>query len=300
MLNPKLISLNALRAFSVAGKHLNLAAAAGELFVTPSALSHQIRALEEALGMQLFERHRKGLKLTIQGERLFGPVSAAFEQIEQALIQLARPQREGSLHISMLSTFAMRWFIPRLARFQQQHPELDVRISTSVTPVDFEREDMDCAIRFGSGDWPGLVATELFSERLAPFCSPNLATADIPLTAPSDLMHHRLLSARLRPDDWRIWLSASGLDKLATQPPVEYETRNFAIQAAIDGLGVVIVDPVLVTEEIKSGRLIQPFAQIPTSQGAYYFAYPERIKDSPGIRAMKQWLLKESSGTNTM
>ncbi len=300
MHNPRSVSLNALRAFAAAGRHLNLAAAAGELFVTPSALSHQIKALEATLGIQLFERHKKGLKLTTQGEQLLGPITTAFEQIEQALTQLSRPPREGSLHISMLSTFAMRWFIPRLARFQSQNPEINVRIATSVTPVDFEREDMDCAIRFGRGNWPGLVAVELFSERLAPFCSPQLATAEKPLEKPEDLVQQRLLAARLRPDDWRIWLSASGLEKLAIQPPVEYETRNFAIQAAIDGLGVAIVDPALVAEEVRSGRLIQPFAQIPTSQGAYYFVYPKHMKPSPEIVAMKKWLLEEASETHTM
>jgi len=286
-------SLNALRAFAVAAKHLNLAAAASELFVTPSALSHQIRALEASLGMPLFERLPRGLKLTAAGEKLLPGVSAGFERIESALAQLRRPA-EGVLTVSMLSTFAMRWFIPRLTRFQQQHPGIDVRMATSSSPADFEREAIDCAIHFGHGDWPNLAADELFGEQLAPFCAPRLV-ADHPLEQPQELLKFRLLSARMRPDDWRLWLTSVGLGDLEPPAAIEFDTRNFAIAAACEGLGVVIVDPSLVAAEVGAGRLQQLFAQTSSRHGAYWFVCPIANRDAPAIAALRQWLLAEAA-----
>ncbi|MFQ5582658.1 MAG: transcriptional regulator GcvA [Mariprofundaceae bacterium] len=286
-------SLNALRAFAVAGRCLSLTTAAEELFVTPSALSHQIRGLEEALGVKLFERTYKGLELTKAGQSILPGIRDGFEQISQALALLQERPEEDVLTVSMLSTFAMRWFIPRLARFQQIHPDIDVRISTSVALVDFKREGIDCAIRSGAGTWPDVIAQRLFAEQFAPVCSPALATPDTPLAKPEDLQHHTLLHAELRPDDWRIWLHSAGAGNLRPKHEQVFETRNFAIQAAVDGLGVAIIDPSLVTEEIHSGRLIQPFAQILASESAYYLVYPERVAQSRRITAFRDWLLSE-------
>jgi len=291
----RLPSLNALRAFVVAGRHLNLNSAAKELFVTPSALSHQIRALEEALGTPLFKRTRQGLALTAAGQAILPGLTAAFEQMTDAMAQLRKRPDSQVLTISMLSTFAMRWFIPRLARFQQLQPEINVRISTSVELVNFEREDIDCAIRFGAGQWPNLTAIRLFTEKLAPVCSPTLAIAERPLASPADLAGQTLLHARLRPDDWRIWLSSVGLADLRPAYEQTYETRNFAIQAAVDGLGVAIIDPSLAAGDIRAGRLVQPFAQTLTGENAYYLVYPERLAGDARIAALEAWLLDEAA-----
>lgn len=291
----RLPSLNALRAFVVAGRHLNLNAAARELHVTPSALSHQIRALEESLDIRLFERTRQGLALTRAGQTILPGITAAFEQLADTMGQLERTTDRQTLTISMLSTFAMRWFIPRLARFQQLQPEINVRISTSVNPVNFEREDMDCAIRFGAGHWPGLSATRLFTEQLAPVCSPALATPERPLNSAADLAAHTLLHSRLRPDDWRIWLSAAGVADLKPTHEQVYETRNFAIQAAVDGLGVAIIDPSLAAGDIRAGRLVQPFTRILTGENAYYLVYPKRLAADARIVALQAWLLDEAA-----
>ena len=286
--------LNALRAFAAVGRHLNLAAAAAELHVTPSALSHQIRTLEERLGVALFVREARGLALSEAGRTILPGVTESFALLSQTL-QLLRPEEdEHELHISMLSTFAMRWFIPRLSRFQQAHPETEVRIATSVSMVDFAREDFDCAIRFGDGHWEGLNADLLFPEQLVPVCSPNLPTEEKPLGTPADLKHHTLLHAQLRSDDWRLWLHAAGIDDADAEHGPVFETRNFAIQAAIDGLGVAVVDPHLVAEELKSGRLIQPFAELPISRGAYYLVYPDRTAKAERFKAFRAWLLSEA------
>lgn len=288
MAEPRLPSLNALRAFTVAAAHLNLRAAADELFVTPSALSHQIRGLEQQLGVKLFERDRRGLKLTEAGRTLQPQLAAAFAQIGEAIRSLGPSRKPGALTVSMLSTFAMRWFIPRLYRFQQLHPDIEVRISTSLEPIDFEREDFDCAIRSGSGEWPGLAVDTLFAEQLAPVCAPSLR-----LASPEALAGHTLLHARLRPDDWRIWLHSAGVGGLAPAHEQTFETRNFAIQAAIDGLGVAIVDPALVQDELHSGRLVQPFAQILPTTNAYHLVRPAGRLDSEEFSAFRDWLLNE-------
>lgn len=293
----RLPSLNALRAFAAAGRHLNLKAAARELHVTPSALSHQIRALEETLETRLFERSRHGLILTAAGQTILPDITAAFEQIADSLSRLRKTADSHTLTVSMLSTFAMRWFIPRLARFQQLHPEISIHISTCVEPVRFAGGDIDCAIRFGAGHWPDLTAIRLFAEQLTPVCSPTLATPERPLDSPSDLAAHTLLQARLRPDDWRIWLSAVGMVGFKAAHEQVYETRNFAIQAAMDGLGVAVIDPSLVAGEIRAGRLVQPFARTLTGENAYYLVYPERLQGDARIDALQSWLLEEAAGS---
>jgi len=287
--------LNALKAFAAAGKHLNLTAAAKELFVTPSALSHQIRGLEDLLDVKLFVRTRHGLDLTDAGRLILPGISDAFDQMSKTMALLKPGKGSHILTVSMLSTFAMRWFIPRLSRFQLQHTNIDVRISTSVELVNFDRDDVDCAIRFGGGHWPGLAATRLFAEQLTPICSPHLASVEKPLSDPRNLASFTLLHARLRPDDWRIWLNAVGLSDFKVQHEQVYETRNFAIQAAVDGLGVAVVDPSLVTGEIESGRLIQPFRKTLTGENAYYQVYPQSKASDTSIVALQNWLLDEST-----
>jgi len=287
--------LNALKAFAAAGKHLNLTAAAKEMFVTPSALSHQIRGLEEMLGIKLFIRSRHGLKLTDAGRQILPGISEAFDQMSKTMALLKPGKDSQTLTVSMLSTFAMRWLIPRLSRFQQLHTNIDVRISTSVELVSFESNDVDCAIRFGAGHWPGLAAIRLFAEQLTPVCSPSLITTEKPLNNPRNLEAFTLLHARLRPDDWRIWLNAVGLSDFKAQHEQVYETRNFAIQAAVDGLGVAVIDPSLAAGEIESGRLIQPFRQTLTGENAYYLVYPEAHSEDPSIIALQNWLLEEST-----
>jgi len=283
-------SLNALRAFVAAGRHGNLKHAASELFVTASALSHQIRNLEQSLDVQLFNRSKTGLSLTQAGELIYSDLADAFEQINQTLSKLNQQGQEELLNVSMLSTFAMRWFIPRLSGFQKQHPEIEVRISTSISQVDFERENMDCAIRSGRGKWPGLRAEYLFRETFTPVCNPKLAQS---LKSPNDLVYHTLLHARLRPDDWHVWLGAVGADQIQPEHEQMFETRNFAIQAAADGVGIAIVDPSLVAEEIRAGRLVVPFPQTLADESAYYLVYPEKNASLPRIQAFQRWLLAQ-------
>ncbi|HXH72450.1 MAG TPA: transcriptional regulator GcvA [Mariprofundaceae bacterium] len=292
----RLPSLNALRAFVVAGRTLNMATAAKELFVTPSALSHQIRGLEETLGVALFVRKRQGLELTDAGRQLLPGLTEAFDRIGDTLARLQPPPESNILTVSMLSTFAMRWFIPRLSHFQQLHPDIEVRISTSVALVDFAREDVDCAIRSGRGSWPGTVAVRLFAEQLTPVCSPKLLNIS-PIATTADLARQTLLHAKLRPDDWRVWLHAAGAGDLRPAHEQTFETRNFAIQAAIDGVGVAIIDPSLVADELQAGRLVQPFRVTLPADSAYYLVWPDWREAPPKLTAFRDWLLSEAQET---
>ncbi len=288
-MNKPLPSYNALRAFVAIGKHGNLKDAAAELFVTPSALSHQIKNLEAMLDKALFVRSKSGLSLTDDAHILHEELSHAFSLIQQSVQKLAQQPQHNILNISMLSTFAMRWFIPRLSSFQKQYPDVEVRISTSIHEVNFAREDIDCAIRSGHGGWQGLHAEYLFTETFTPVCNPNMAKA---LSSPIDLAKFTLLHARLRPDDWQVWLKALDL-KLQPAHEQTFETRNFAIQAAVDGVGIAIVDPSLVAEDIKAGRLVAPFPQTMADKNAYYFVYPQANKDDLNIKNLQKWLQQQ-------
>lgn len=286
----RLLPLNALKAFEAAGRHLNFTAAAEELSVTLSAISHQIRQLEEMLGVPLFHRTRRGLVLSPEGQVILPDLQRGFDHLAQALSKLEARRAEGTLTINMFSTVAMRWFIPRLARFQAKHPEIDVRITTTMKPVDLEREGLDCAIRYGDGSWPGLAATRLFAEELTVVGHPSLRQA---VRQPADLRGQKLLHSQHRLEHWRIWLQAMGVSDIDPTAGPVFETRSFTIQAAIQGLGVAVMDPAFVAEEIKAGSLVRLFDQTLPVSGAYWLVCLEHMSDAPRLKAMREWLLEE-------
>ncbi|WP_341702292.1 transcriptional regulator GcvA [Ferrovibrio sp.] len=292
----RLLPLNALKAFEAAGRHLNFTAAAEELSVTLSAISHQIRQLEELLGVPLFHRTKKGLVLSTEGQLILPDVQEGFDHLASALSKLEARRGEGTLTVSMLSTFAMRWFIPRLPRFEAQYPDIEVRITTSIKPADLEREGIDCAIRHGDGHWPGVSATRLFSESLVPVAHPKFTKGKDAVHKPPDLKGRKLLHSQNRREDWRIWLNAAGIKDKAIDPnsgPV-FETRSYAIQAAVQGMGIAIMDPELAAEEIAAGRLVKLFdgTALPLTN-AYWFVCLEHMADAPRIKAMRDWLVQD-------
>jgi len=290
----RLPSLNALRAFSATGEHLNMRAAASELHVTPSALSHQICGLEKQLGTKLFIRNRQGLTLTATGKGLHPQIAAAFSRLSEAVRAIRPVPHPGTLTVSMLSTFALRWFIPRLHRFQQNYPDVEIRISTSIELVDFDQEDVDCAIRSGQGAWPGTHTLRLLDEQFTPVCSPSLLTGNSQLAHPVDLSCHTLLHSKRRPGDWEEWLCSERLENLQPRQNLQFETRNFAITAAVRGLGIAIIDPLLVQEELKDGRLIQPFPQTISTPSAYYLVWSANHRESTNLTNFRRWLTEES------
>ena len=289
----RLPPLNALRAFEAAARNLSFTNAAEELRITPSAISHQIRGLEAYLGVRLFRRASRALMLTDEGQGYLPALRDAFDAIHAATSRLATRRAAGPLTVSLLSSFAVRWLIPRLRRFQASHAEIEVRLSTTPRPVDFRREDVDCAIRHGRGQWPGLAADRLLSEDLFPVCSPKLLEGRHPLRAPRDLAHHTLFQIAMRRDDWRIWLNAVGVADIDSERGPVFETSDLALRAAAEGLGVAIGSSALVEDDLKKGRLVAPFTvRLPTDSG-YYFVVPEDRRDQPKIAAFRAWLLAE-------
>lgn len=301
MTNPprkrRLPPLNALRAFEAAARHLSFSAAAEELSVTLSAISHQIRHLEELLDVPLFLRSPRGLRLSEEGALLLPGLTLGFDHFADAVGKLADRKTEGVISVSMLSTFAMYWFIPRLPHFQTQHPDIDVRIATGSTPADVDRDGFDCSIRYGTADaWPDMAATRLFEETLVPVCIPALARD---LKKPADLVGLKRLHARLRREDWALWALAAGLEKHrdfdAAAGPV-FDTRSLVIQAALQGLGVAVLDPILVADHLDTGRLVKPFDVSSLQGGAYWLVCPPARAETPRLRALRAWLLDEAAG----
>ena len=281
-----------MRAFEATARLLTLSAAA-ELNVTPSATSHQIKTLEESLGVQLFRRANRRLDLTADGRALLPGLSDAFRRIAATVLELETNQRQGVLTVSMLETLAMHWFMPRLSKFQAAHPDIEVRISTTTRTVDFEREDIDLAIRHEAADWPGLAVDFLFPLEILPVCSPNLATATTPLDIPADLARHILLHTTVRAGDWPDWLDSAGIGGLVPARALTFEKTNFALVAAMKGIGVAITDRHIVADDLESGRLIAPFDHVLGQESGYYLAYPVERETHPKTRLFRDWLLRE-------
>lgn len=286
--------LKSLSAFEAAARHMSFRAAADELNVTPSAISHQIRGLEETLGTRLFHRDSKQLTLTAEGRALQPDLADGFQSISRAIRKVVDSQRSGVLTISMVSTFAMRWFLPRLPRFQVLHPDIEIRISTTMRTVDFSREDIDAAVRHGKTSWAGLRCDKLFALETVPVCSPDLLTA-ANLHDANDLTNHILLHATARPDDWRNWFSANGIPFKAPPRELTFETTNFTLAAAIKGLGFAIADRHLVAEDVDAGRLVIPFERPSRLDEFFFFVCPEENATKPKMTVFREWLLQEAS-----
>jgi LysR family transcriptional regulator, glycine cleavage system transcriptional activator len=294
----RLPPLNALRTFEVAARHLNFTKAAEELFVTQAAVSHQIRALEEHLGARLFRRMNRALMLTDEGQVLLPTVREAFDRLSAGVRRVQDLCCGGALTISTTPSVAASWLAGRLARFQALHPEIELQLSATPRLVDFAREGIDCGIRYGMGDWPGLVSQRLFQTALLPVCSPMLLDGVNPLRRPEDLAQHPLLHALDEPDDWRLWLRAAGVDGIDPTRGLKFDSVPLVVQAAISGAGVGIGRRQLVEAELAEGRLVAPFDLELPDECAYYFVAPEATADQPKIAAFRAWLVAEFASTN--
>jgi LysR family transcriptional regulator, glycine cleavage system transcriptional activator len=289
-------SLNGLRAFEAAARHLSFTRAAAELNVTQTAISHQIRRLEAQLGLRLFLRRNRSLALTREAQSYLPAVRAAFEDLKRATERLQRPSRDRLLIVSTMASLAAKWLLPRLAQFQEAHPGIEVRISSSSHLVDFQREEVDLAIRYGRGHWSGLRARWLMAEDIFPVCSPALLKGPRPLKRPQDLAHHTLIHGSLTREDWQVWLTAAGLPtSLAARPGLTFDLSLMAVQAAIDGLGVALGRSALVEADIEAGRLVVPFAMKLPAEAGYYVVAPEDTADQPKIALFRDWLIQAAA-----
>ncbi len=286
----RLPPLNSLRAFEVASRHLSFTKASEELFVTQAAVSHQIKALEEFLGFPLFIRKNRKLLLTDQGQ-LFAPkIRDIFEKLAAATEQIKTQRAAGAINISVVPTFAIVWLVPRLSKFNEQHPEIEVRLKASDREVDFLQEDIDVAIYYEKGDYPGMYSETLMSEFLLPVCSPDLLKGSKPLKDPSDLKHHILLHDAST-EEWRQWLKLAGVKGADLSKGPVFSHSSMVMQAAIHGQGVALGHNVLVQADIQAGRLVCPFDIVLPSDFKYDLVCPEEWATRPKIQAFRNWIL---------
>ena len=296
----RLPPLNALRAFEAAARHLSFAKAAAELHVTPAAVSHQVKALEEQLGVMLFRRLNKAVLLTDAGQRALPGMREAFDRLAETVERVRARRDDDRLTVSVAPSFGAKWLVPRLDRFRAAHPEIEIRIDGSTQLVDFAREDVDVAIRYGPGRYPGLRVDRLLQDEVSPVCSPRLCAGPPPLGVPADLRRHTLLHvdwAMRDPTwpDWRMWLLAAGLRDVDSTRGPKFNQSSLAIEAAIAGQGVALGERALVAGDLAVGRLVRPFELSVPATFAYYVVAPEAAADRPKVAAFRDWALAEAA-----
>jgi len=290
----RLPPLNAVRAFEAVARNGSVTRAARELSVTQGAVSRHVTALEQWLGAKLFLRTQRGLALTPQGSAYFRAVRGALDQVDHATRQLQQSPDESLLRLKLPPTFAIRWLIPRLARFHALHPRIDVQITTSHERADFDREDIDACIHSEREPPTGPGFRRLIGEVLLPVCSPRLLVRTRPLAVPADLRRHALLCSLNRPDDWPAWLAAAGMTEIDGNSGLKFENAALAYQAAVDELGVMIAQRALVQDDLTAGRLIAPIALPLRTPGGYYLAYPPYRPPSARVAAFEEWIVREA------
>jgi LysR family transcriptional regulator of beta-lactamase len=279
------LPLNALRAFEVSARHLSFTRAALELNVTQTAVSAQVKNLEERLGAPLFRRLPRGLALTDEGQALLPVLSDTFARVGEVLGQFQGGRFREVLTVAAVGTFAVGWLMPRLAAFQRDHPFIDLRLLTNNNRVDLAGEGLDYAIRFGDGAWHGTEADALVSAPLSPVCAPEVARR---LRAPADLAHEVLLRS-YRADEWSRWFAAAGMEPPLLRGPV-FDSSLTMAAAAMQGGGVALLPPAMIAHDLRRERLVQPFA-IEVATGRYWLTRLKSRPVSAAMREFRQWLL---------
>ncbi|MEM7403719.1 MAG: transcriptional regulator GcvA [Pseudomonadota bacterium] len=284
--------LTALRAFEAAARHLSFTKAAHELHVTQAAISHQVKGLEQHLGVKLFRRLTRRLLLTDEAQSLLPVVQQSFDNISAAAERLSAASRHGALDVMLRPFFAARWLSHRLNRFWAEYPGITLRLHHSTGAPDLARSEVDVAVRWGLGNWPQVECELLLPAKVAPVCGPSLLNGSKPLRKPNDLRHHTLLHE----DDfdlWHKWLTDVGATGVnASQGPIIDDT-NVRIQAAMDGQGLALAPLSLLRDDIATGRLVTPF-DYALDDLAYFIVYPPGALEQPKVLAFRNWLLAEA------
>ena len=286
----RLPPLNSLKCFEAAGRLLSFTGAAKELNVTQAAISHQVKVIEEYLGFSLFDRYPRRLALTEQGKVLLPEVIEAFDRVSQAISGLTKEQHSNLLSVRLAPSFAAKWLSPRLKYFWLQYPEIDLCLYHANAAVDFRREEIDIAVTYGKGDWPGVVADKLLGLDFFPVCSPAFMHNDKPLTDIDNLRYYTLLHDASY-DCWQEWLELACLDDINAEKGTIIDDTNVLIQAAIEGQGIALGSSTFVEDHLESGKLVKPFDVILENEFCYYVVCPEAHLKNPAVRAFKEWLL---------
>jgi LysR family transcriptional regulator, glycine cleavage system transcriptional activator len=290
--SPRRLPLASLRVFVATAEQLSFSRAAGMLGVTIGAVSMQIRALEEYLRAPLFRRRGRVVQLTGEGERLLPKVRDGLAQLERAIDEARVDSRTGPLMVSMLASFLQQWLLPRLPDFNEKHPDIDLRLHTSASLVDFLRTEVQIAIRFGTGQWPMLQAEKLLDEWLVPVCSPKLLAKHGPVSTQADLKKYRLLHSTSEP--WRAWTDGPTLDIEWAPSGATFDDSVAVIRAAEAGQGLVLARWTLVEREIESGRLVVASKKIVPTDRAYYFVCPKSYCTVEKVDAFRTWVTKQA------
>lgn len=288
----------ALRAFEAAARLRSFTLAAEELGLTQSAISHQVRGLEDLLGFDLFQREPRRIATTAKGERLALVVREGLGIVAREIVELTKTDAGPHLVVSTLAGFAVKWLFPRLIRFDERHPKIELSIATTGQLADFSAGEADVAIRYGKGRYPGLHIEKILDEDMYPVCSPKLMRGPKALRKPADLAHVPLLHDDIMKLDghlpgWRLWLEAAGASTVDPAKGRRFGQSNMSIQAAIEGLGVALGRSPLVADDLAAGRLVRPFDLAVPSGFAFYFVCPPRALDRPKVAAFRAWLLAE-------
>lgn len=291
-------SSQALQALDALARLGSVTTAAQELNLTQSAVSRQLQTLESQLGVELFVRRAKRVALTSAGARYAKEAARALDLLTNAALRLQTNPEGGTLNLAILPTFGMRWLLPRLPRFGRAHPDVTVNMNTRLAPFDFSTSDMDAALSYGSGDWPGCRSMLLEKEAVLPLAAPELL-ATTPIETAADLKQFPLLHIQTRPEAWRDWFLAHGVESQGLAG-TRYDQFSTILQAARHGLGVALLPEYLAREEIMEGRLALAFGRPSPSRGSYYLVWPLEKHDSPPLRAFRNWLKEEIEGEDLL
>ena len=287
----RLPPLNSLKCFEAAGRLLSFTNAAQELNVTQAAISHQIKVIEQFLGVSLFERYPRRLALTEQGKLLLPEVTEAFDRVSSVIGAIGQEHYSNMISVRLGPSFAARWLSPRLKYFWLQYPEIDLCLFHAANaPTDFEREDIDLAVTYGKGDWSGVVADKLLGLDFFPVCSPAFMVNDKPLTRIDNLRYYSLLHDADY-ENWRDWLQLAGIDDIKAEKGTIIDDTNVLIQAALDGQGIALGSTAFVQDLLDAGRLVKPFEINLVNDFSYYVVCPESHLKNPAVAAFKEWLL---------
>lgn len=289
----------ALRTLAAAGRHLNFTRAADELGLTPAAVSHQIKEIEDQLGVALFARTSRSIRLTEAGAVMLEAATDALDTLHRAAGRISRLSRDdSSLRVTMEPTFASKWLIPRLTAFRRLHPDIELRIDISDSLRDFGHDDIDVGIRWGKGVYPGLRCDKLFENMVIPVCSPALMSGSYPLREPLDLLQHTLCQVNWTLDgvtwpNWRMWMEAAGIEDFDDSRCIAFDDTAFAIHAAITGTAVALAEREMVASDLASGRLVQPFELGLAAPFAYFLVHPASGDANPRLAMFRDWMIAE-------
>jgi LysR family glycine cleavage system transcriptional activator len=295
----------ALRTLEAAGRHLNFTRAADELGLTPAAVSYQIKEIEDQLGLILFTRTSRAIRLTESGRILFEAATDALDLLNRAVARGRKIARGTALlKVTADAHFATKWLMRRVDGFRDRYPGIELRFDISYGLRDFELDDIDIGVRFGSGKYPGLAADRLFDNIIIPVCSPRLLANGPPLKVPRDLFNHTLAHIEWSRQgvtwpNWRMWMAAAGIDDFDDSRVMVFGSSSDAVQAAMEGNAVALADFAMVANDLSEGRLIRPFdlGIRMAREFAYFLVYPEDTASDPRIAAFRAWILEEAAKT---